>query len=89
MQDFRFHHSQELVSLTPAHLWSMYYNGKAEIYCSIVVKIIFHALYFRLTKNNTMIVRDDHDHEHEVGEVFHHPYQFLEYVQSHFLLNEG
>jgi len=89
MQDFKFRHSQELVSLTPAHLWSMYYNGKAEIYCSIVVKIIFHALYFRLTKNNTMIVRDDHDNEHEVGEVFHNPHQFSDYTQSHFVLTEG
>jgi hypothetical protein len=89
MQDFKFHNSQELISLTPAHLWSMYYNGKAEIYCSIVVKIIFHALYFRLTKNNTMIVRDDHDNEHEIGEVFHHPHQFLDYTQSHFVLTEG
>ena len=89
MQDFKFHHSHELISLTPAHLWAMYYNGKAEIYCSIVVKIIFHGLYFRRTKNNSMIVRDDHDKEHEVREVFHHANQFMEYTQNHFLNTEG
>lgn len=89
MQDFHFKKPHELISLTPEHLWAMYKNGKAEIYCTIVVKIIFYALYFRLTKNNTMIVRDDYDNEHEVGEVFTSAHQFMEYTQSHFLLKEG
>lgn len=89
MQDFQFHHSHELISLTPAHLRAMYYHGKAEIYCAIVAKIIYHGLYFRLTKNNSMIVRDDHDKEHEVHEVFHHANQFMNYTQDHFLYTEG
>jgi hypothetical protein len=89
MRDFRFKNSHDLVSLTPARLWAMYRQGQAEIYCTIVVKIIFHALYFRLTENNKMIVRDDHDNEHEIGEVLTSPNQFLEYTQNHFLLNEG
>jgi hypothetical protein len=89
MQDFKFKKSQELIALTPAHLKAMYEEGLVEIYCTIVVKILFHALYFRLTKNNTMIVRDDYDHEHEVGVVFTYPHQFLEYTQSHFVHHEG
>lgn len=89
VRDFRFAGTKELKALTPAHLWTMYYDGKAEIYCTLVVKVIFHALYFRLTKHNTMIVRDDYDEEHEIGEVFRFPSQFLEYTQSHFLQHEG
>ena len=89
VHDFQFSGPHELQALTPAHLWTMYYEGKAEIYCTIVVKIIFFALYFRLTKNNTMIVRDDDDREHELRAVFKTPHQFLEYTQSLFLLKEG
>jgi hypothetical protein len=89
VSDFQFTGSRALKTLTPEHLWDMYHKGKAEIYCTLVVKIIFYALYFRLTKHNTMIVRDDYDQEHEIGEVFTSPYQFLEYTQSHFLYHEG
>lgn len=89
VQDFHFKKSQELIALTPAHLWNMYQNGKVEIYCTLVVKIIFHALYFRRTKNNRMIVRDDHDNEHEIREVFTYPHQFATYTQSHFVHYEG
>jgi hypothetical protein len=89
MRDFKFKKSQELIALTPAHLWTMYQNGIVEIYCTLVARIIFYPLYFRLTKHNTMIVRDDNDREHEVREVFKHPMQFMEYTQNHFLLHEG
>ncbi|WP_207515613.1 hypothetical protein [Longitalea luteola] len=89
VSDFQFANSRALTTLTPEQLWDMYYKGKAEIYCTLVVKIIFYALYFRLTKHNTMIVRDDYDHEHEIGEVFTSAHQFLEYTQTHFLHYEG
>jgi hypothetical protein len=89
VRDFQFSGAQALKALTIDNLWSMYNKGKAEIYCTIVVKVIYHALYFRLTKNNTMIVRDDNDNEHEVFVVFKSPQQFLEYTQSHFLHHEG
>ncbi|WP_205509889.1 hypothetical protein [Longitalea arenae] len=89
VKDFKFANSRALATLTPGHLWQMYYEGKAEIYCTLVVKIIFYALYFRLTGHNTMIVRDENDQEHEIGEVFTSPHQFLEYTQSHFLQDEG
>lgn len=89
VRDFQFAGSQSLKRLTPDDLWTMYRKGKAEIYCTIVVKVIFYALYFRLTRRNTMIVRDDYDNEHELGEVFQYPAQFMEYTQSHFLHKEG
>ena len=89
VRDFHFSGTLAVKALTIDNLWSMYYKGKVEIYCTIVVKVIFHVLYFRLTKNNTMIVRDDYDNEHEIFEVFKWPQQFLEYTQSHFLLKEG
>jgi hypothetical protein len=89
VSDFQFSGARDLEALTIDNLWSMYYKGKAEIYCTLVVKVIFYALFFRLTKNNTMIVRDDFDNEHEVFEVFRSSQQFLEYTQSHFLFNEG
>lgn len=89
VRDFQFTGTRGLKELTPANLETMYQAGKVEIYCSLVVKIIYHGLYFRLTKNNTMIVRDDNDNEHEVGEVFRSPIQFMEYTQNHWLLTEG
>ena len=89
LRDFNFAGARELQALTPARLWEMYYAGKVEIYCTIVVKVIFYALYFRLTENNTMIVRNDYDQEHELERVLTSPRQFLEYTQQHFLDNEG
>ena len=89
VDDFQFSGTHALITMTPDKLWALYNKGKAEIYCTIVVKIIFYALYFRLTKNNRMIVRDDYDREHELGMVFTSPHQFLDYTQSHFLNEAG
>jgi hypothetical protein len=89
VRDFHFAGARELKTMTPERLWGMYRKGKAEIYCTLCVQIIFHALYFRLTKKNTMIVRDDYDNEHEIGEVLQSPLQFMEYTQNHFLNKEG
>jgi hypothetical protein len=88
MRDFRFAGTQQLKALTPAHLWEMYYKGKAEIYCTLVVKVIFFALYFR-REGNQMIVRNDNDIEYELGEILQTPRQFAEYTQQQFLLHEG
>lgn len=82
--DFQFTGTLGLKRLTPEQLWNMYQRGKVEIYCTIAVKVIFHALYFRMGGNNTMIVRDDYDQEHVLGEVLTSPYQFLEYTQNLF-----
>jgi len=89
MRDFRFTGAHAVKKLTVDDLWKLYYAGKAEIFCTIAVNAIWHALYYRLTKNNTMIVRDDHDIEHEVGEVLHYPQQFVEYTQAHYLHYHG
>jgi len=89
IRDFHFGSINELIALKQAEFWNMYRQGKVEIYCSIVVKDIFYALYYRITKKNTMIVRDDYDNEHEVGEIFYNPIQFMEYTQNHWLLMEG
>jgi hypothetical protein len=89
VDDFQFSGTRALQVMTPAKLWRMYHTGKAEIYCTLVVKVIFYALYFRLGKNNTMIVRDDYDREHQLGMVLTSPQQFLEYTQSHFLTEVG
>ena len=89
VRDFQFASTLGLKRLSSANLESMYQAGKVEIYCTIVINVIFYCLYFRLTKHNTMIVRDDYDNEHEVGEVFHSPIQFMEYTQNHWLLKEG
>lgn len=89
VNDFQFSGSRALITMTPDRLWALYNKGKAEIYCTIVVKIIFYALYFRLTKNNRMIVRDDYDREHELGMVFTSAHQFLDYTQSLFLNEAG
>jgi hypothetical protein len=89
VRDFQFAGTRGLKELTPENLRTMYQNGKVEIYCTICIQVIYHALYFRLTKKNTMIVRDDQDIEHEVGEVFLHPIQFVEYTTNHFLHQEG
>jgi hypothetical protein len=88
MRDFRFAGPRELEALPPDRLWEMYYNGKAEIYCTIVVKVIFFALYFR-RQGDIMIVRDDDEKEYELGEILQWPRQFLEYTQQQFLLHEG
>lgn len=88
VRDFKFAGTKELKALTPDHLWEMYYNGKAEIYCTLVVKVIFYSLYFR-RKGNTMIVRDENDKEYELGEILQTPRQFAEYTQQQFLLHEG
>jgi hypothetical protein len=89
VSDFKFTGTHQLKKLTEEDLWKMYRVGKVEIFCTIVVKVIFHALYFRLAKNNTMIVRDDYDNEHELGEVLQYPGQFVEYTQAHFLDHYG
>jgi len=89
LRDFKFANTRELKALGPDRLWEMYYAGKAEIFCTLCVNIIFHALYYRLTKRNTMIVRDDYDQEIELEEVLTTPRQFLEYTQQHFLMKEG
>jgi len=89
VDDFQFSGTLALKALKADKLWALYNKGKAEIYCTIVVKVIFFALYFRLSKNNTMIVRDDYDKEHTLGVVFTSPQQFLEYTQSRFLDTEG
>gem|GEM_PF-4374502 len=75
--------------MTPARLWALYHKGKAEMYCTIVAKFIFYTLYFRLTKNNQMIVHDDFDCEHRLGMVFTNPHQFLDYTQNHFYQRSG
>jgi hypothetical protein len=89
MRDFKFANLGEVKALGPDRLWEMYYAGKAEIFCTLCANIIFHALYYRLTKRNTMIVRDDYDQEFELEEVLTTPRQFLEYTQQHFLMKEG
>jgi hypothetical protein len=89
VDDFQFSGTRALITMPPNKLWALYNLGKAEIYCTIVVKIIFYALYFRLTKNNRMIVRDDYDREHELDMVFTTPLQFLDYTQSHFFTEAG
>jgi hypothetical protein len=89
VDDFKFSGTRALITMGANKLWALYNAGKAEIYCTIVVKVIFYALYFRLTKNNKMIIRDDHDREHELGMVLTSPQQFLEYTQGHFLTEVG
>jgi hypothetical protein len=89
VRDFQFTGIQGLKDLTQADLETMYQNGKVEIYCTLCIQVIFHALYFSISKRNTMIVRDDNDNKHEVGEIFHSPIQFMEYTTNHFLLQEG
>lgn len=88
MRDFKFAGTQELIAMKPDKLWEMYHSGKAEVYCTIVVRVIFFCLYFR-RQGNKMIVRDEHDLEYELGEVLQTPRQFLEYTQQQFLLYEG
>ncbi len=88
MRDFGFAGTQQLKALSPERLWEMYYTGKAEIYCTIVVKVIFYALYFR-REGTKMIVRDDYDKEYELGEILQTPMQFAEYTQQQFLFHEG
>ena len=89
VDDFHFSGTRALQTMTANRLWALYNKGKAEIYCTLVVKVIFYALYFRLTKNNQMIVRDDYDREHRLGMVFTSAHQFLEYTQSHFYQEGG
>ena len=89
VNDFHFSGTRALITMNANKLWALYHTGKAEIYCTLVVKVIFYALYFRLAKNNTMIVRDDYDREHELGMVLTSAQQFLEYTQSHFLTQVG
>ena len=88
IRDFGFAGTRALKALSPDYLWEMYYKGQAEIYCTLVVKVIFFALYFR-RQGNKMIVRDDQDKEYELGEVLQTPRQFAEYTQQQFLLHEG
>ncbi|MBO9204601.1 MULTISPECIES: hypothetical protein [Niastella] len=89
VDDFQFSGTRALQTMTPDKLWALYQKGKVEIFCTIVVKVVFYALYFRLAKNNTMIVRDDYDQEHELGMVFTSPNQFLEYTESRFYVETG
>jgi len=89
LRDFKFTGTRDVKELPPDRLWEMYYAGKVEIFCTLCANIIFHALYYRLTKRNTMIVRDDYDQEYELGEVLTTPRQFLEHTQQHFLMTEG
>ena len=89
IDDFQFSGTRALITMGDNKLWALYNTGQAEIYCTIVVKVIFYALYFRLAKNNKMIVRDDYDREHELGMVLTSPQQFLEYTQSNFLTEVG
>jgi hypothetical protein len=89
VDDFQFSGTRALQTMTHEKMRALYNKGKAEIYCTLVVKVIFYALYFRLTKNNRMIVRDDYDREHQLGMVFTSPQQFLEYTQSHFYQEGG
>ena len=89
VDDFQFSGTRALQTLTHEKMWVLYHTGKVEIYCTLVVKVIFYALYFRLTKNNRMIVRDDYDREHQLGMVFTSPQQFLEYTQSRFYQDGG
>ena len=84
INDFQFTGTLGLKRLTAQQLWDMYYKGKVEVCCGIMVKIISYTLYFRIANNNTMIVRDDYDREHILGEVFTYPQQFLEYTQNLF-----
>jgi len=89
LRDFKFAGTRDVKALAPDRLWEMYYAGKVEIFCTLCVNIIFHALYYRLTKRNTMIVRDDYDQEHELEVALTTPRQFLEYTEQHFLMKEG
>src|SRR3954470_10800024 len=47
--DFQFSGTRALQTMTADKLWALYNVGQAEIYCTLVVKVIFYALYFRLT----------------------------------------
>ncbi|MFL5747421.1 MAG: hypothetical protein ACJ751_22295 [Niastella sp.] len=89
IDDFHFSGTRALQTMTQDKMWAMYHKGKAEIYCTLVVRVIMYALYFRLTKNNRMIVRDDYDREHTLEMVFTSPLQFLEYTESHFYQEGG
>ncbi len=86
VDDFQFSGSRALTTMTPNKLWALYKLGKVEIYCTLVVGIIFYVLYFRLGKNNTMIVREENDREHELGMVLTSPQQIVDYTQNHFFM---
>lgn len=89
LRDFKFAGTKEVKALSPEHLWKMYYAGKVEIFCTLCVNVIFHALYYRISRRNTMIVRDDYDNRIELPEVLTTPRQFVEFTQQHFLMTEG
>jgi hypothetical protein len=84
VNDFQFSGILALKRLTVDQLWDMYYKGKVELFCNIEVNVIFFELYFRMAKNNAMIVRDEDDREHVLAEVLTTPRQFLDYTQSLF-----
>jgi hypothetical protein len=84
VEDFQFSGTLAVKRLNADKLWNMYQKGKVEIYCTIAIKVIFFALYFRIANDNTMIVRDDFDQEHVLGEVLTSPQQFLDYTQNLF-----
>jgi hypothetical protein len=83
LRDFRFAGTHELRTLTPRHLWEMYHNGQAAIYCIIAENKNFFVLYFTL-EGNTMIVQDDYDNKYELNEILQTTEQFTAYTRQQF-----
>ncbi|MCS3801014.1 hypothetical protein [Niastella sp. OAS944] len=88
-REFEVTSVRQLKTITAEQFWILYNKGKAEVYCSIVAGVIFYAVYFRLTNNQTMIVRDDYNRQKELKTILTTPKQFIEYAQGFFWENEG
>jgi hypothetical protein len=85
IQDFGFVTIKQLKALSAEHLWAMYYNGQAAIYCVIAMKVDF-VLNFRRT-GNKMIVCSPKGIPYELGELLQTPEQIAAYTRQQALLH--
>jgi hypothetical protein len=85
IQDFGFDSIKQLKALSAEHLWEMYYNGQAAIYCVIAMKEDF-VLNFR-RQGDKMVVCGQSDNQYELDELLQTPEEFAAYTRQQALLH--